>query len=99
MELAKAYPHLQFIIQDLGSTVEQGKKVMKLSDNLIRRNVWSDTLLLQKWDEDYPEAVTKQRVEFKEIDFLKEAPVEGCEIYYVRSVSVGSRFLLLTWIW
>jgi hypothetical protein len=36
------------------------------------------------WPKEYPEAITEDRVEFKAIDFLKESPIKGCDVYYVR---------------
>jgi len=36
------------------------------------------------WEKEFPEAVEQERVEFVPIDFLNEAPVAGCDFYYLR---------------
>ena len=35
------------------------------------------------WDDQAPESVQGQRVDFVAIDFMKESPVKNCDIYYV----------------
>ncbi|GJJ14270.1 hypothetical protein Clacol_008534 [Clathrus columnatus] len=40
----------------------------------------------QYWNEEYPEAVQEQRVEFIPIDFFKDTPAPGCQFYYLRHV-------------
>jgi hypothetical protein len=36
------------------------------------------------WPKECPEAIRDRRIEFKAMDFLKEPPVKGCDVYYVR---------------
>ncbi|KLO08961.1 S-adenosyl-L-methionine-dependent methyltransferase [Schizopora paradoxa] len=36
------------------------------------------------WEAQFPAAIEKKRVEFVPVDFLKEAPVAGCDFYYLR---------------
>ncbi|KAH6899452.1 O-methyltransferase-domain-containing protein [Coprinopsis sp. MPI-PUGE-AT-0042] len=36
------------------------------------------------WPKHYPQAIEENRIEFKSIDFFTEAPISGCDIYYVR---------------
>ena len=38
------------------------------------------------WEREFPEAEKAGKLEFVEIDFLKEAPVSGCDFYYLRSI-------------
>ncbi|KAH8111801.1 S-adenosyl-L-methionine-dependent methyltransferase [Phellopilus nigrolimitatus] len=38
----------------------------------------------QLWSSEYPEAIQEGRIDFVPIDFFKDTPVEGCDIYYVR---------------
>lgn len=36
------------------------------------------------WSEQYPEAVTNERIQFIPLDFLNEPPIANCDIYHVR---------------
>lgn len=63
MQLHKAHPNLQIVLQDLPQTIQQAE---------------SDV-----WPKLCPEAIEKQKVQFKSFDFLAESPVSGCDIYYV----------------
>ncbi|KIK52991.1 hypothetical protein GYMLUDRAFT_49571 [Collybiopsis luxurians FD-317 M1] len=38
------------------------------------------------WAKEHPSALEKQRVEFAPFDFFKDAAVEGCDFYYIRSI-------------
>jgi len=38
------------------------------------------------WPKECPEAIAEDRIEFKAIDFFKEAPIEGCDIYFVKNI-------------
>jgi len=38
------------------------------------------------WQKECPEAIAEDRIEFKAIDFFKEAPIEGCDIYFVKNI-------------
>ncbi|KAK7467339.1 hypothetical protein VKT23_004396 [Stygiomarasmius scandens] len=38
------------------------------------------------WNKEHPDAVTNQRVQFVPFDFFKDAAVEGCDFYYIRSI-------------
>ncbi|KAJ3933412.1 MAG: S-adenosyl-L-methionine-dependent methyltransferase [Lentinula lateritia] len=38
------------------------------------------------WDKEYPKAIENQRVEFVPFDFFKDAAVQGCDFYYIRSI-------------
>ncbi|KAF8580550.1 S-adenosyl-L-methionine-dependent methyltransferase [Ramaria rubella] len=40
----------------------------------------------EHWGKELPEAVQNQRVAFAPMDFFKEAPVPGCDFYYLRHV-------------
>ncbi|KAF8830942.1 hypothetical protein HHX47_DHR1000114 [Lentinula edodes] len=40
----------------------------------------------QFWVKQHPSAVQKERVKFVPFDFFKDAPVQGCDIYYVRRI-------------
>jgi len=63
LELAKAYPNLNFVLQDLTERLDQAK--------------------LEVWPLKYPRALTENRVQFVPIDFFVDAPVSGCDVYYV----------------
>ncbi|KAI9574085.1 O-methyltransferase-domain-containing protein [Boletus coccyginus] len=38
------------------------------------------------WEKDYPEAVQENRIEFSELNFFTQIPVQGKDIYYLRSI-------------
>ncbi|KAH7870498.1 S-adenosyl-L-methionine-dependent methyltransferase [Lentinula edodes] len=38
------------------------------------------------WAKEYPKAIENQRVEFVPFDFFKDAAVQGCDFYYIRSI-------------
>ncbi|THU85643.1 S-adenosyl-L-methionine-dependent methyltransferase [Dendrothele bispora CBS 962.96] len=38
------------------------------------------------WNKEHPDAITGQRIQFVPFNFFKDAAVEGCDFYYVRSV-------------
>ncbi|KAF9033801.1 S-adenosyl-L-methionine-dependent methyltransferase [Panaeolus papilionaceus] len=38
------------------------------------------------WPVKCPQAIAENRIDFVPIDFLKEAPVPGCEIYYLKNI-------------
>jgi 2-polyprenyl-3-methyl-5-hydroxy-6-metoxy-1,4-benzoquinol methylase len=40
------------------------------------------------WPNNYPQAIEEKRIEFKEIDFFTEAPIAGCDIYYVSLITL-----------
>lgn len=46
------------------------------------------------WPVKCPQAIAENRIDFVPIDFLKEAPVPGCEIYYV-SIPLSSFQIVL----
>lgn len=82
MALTKAKPHIKAVLQDLPSVVEQAQEASAPSPKregqaLTRAMPW------QVWAKEYPEAVQKQRVQFVPIDFFADAPVAGCDFYYV----------------
>jgi hypothetical protein len=64
IKLAKRYPTLHLVLQDLPQPLDTAKKEI--------------------WPERCPEAISESRIESIPLDFLKEAPKEGCDIYYVR---------------
>ena len=35
------------------------------------------------WPKEFPEAIKEGRIQFQPIDFLKESPIPGCNVYYV----------------
>ncbi|EIW80787.1 S-adenosyl-L-methionine-dependent methyltransferase [Coniophora puteana RWD-64-598 SS2] len=41
---------------------------------------------IDHWASNYPEAVAENRAHFVPIDFLTGAPVEGCDLYYMRFI-------------
>ncbi|PPQ70231.1 hypothetical protein CVT24_013089 [Panaeolus cyanescens] len=41
---------------------------------------------MEVWPVKCPEAIAEKRIEFQPIDFLKEAPVPGCQIYYLKNI-------------
>jgi hypothetical protein len=38
------------------------------------------------WPEYCPEAIAEHRIDFIPLDFFKESPTGGCDIYFVRSI-------------
>lgn len=64
--LAKANPHLRFIIQDRPAVTVDGEKVIFLS--LSRYNHEHST---QFWKAEYPEALVDSRVQFQGAVFFK----------------------------
>ncbi|KAJ4479217.1 S-adenosyl-L-methionine-dependent methyltransferase [Lentinula aciculospora] len=38
------------------------------------------------WAEEHPEAIEKERIKFVPFDFFKDAPIEGCDFYYICGV-------------
>ncbi|KAG7098238.1 hypothetical protein E1B28_000202 [Marasmius oreades] len=66
MELYKAHPHLQYILQDL-------PQVISRAENEI-------------WPTQAPQALKDHKIVFEPVDFLKETPVPGCDIYYLKNV-------------
>ncbi|KAJ7487793.1 S-adenosyl-L-methionine-dependent methyltransferase [Mycena latifolia] len=38
------------------------------------------------WPNECPEALKENRIEFKAIDFFVEAPIAGCDIYYLKNI-------------
>ncbi|KAH6873689.1 O-methyltransferase-domain-containing protein [Coprinopsis sp. MPI-PUGE-AT-0042] len=38
------------------------------------------------WPKHYPQAIEENRIEFKSIDFFTEAPISGCDIYYLKHI-------------
>ncbi|KAJ7770465.1 S-adenosyl-L-methionine-dependent methyltransferase, partial [Mycena metata] len=38
------------------------------------------------WPAECPEAIRENRIEFKAIDFLAEAPIPGCDVYYLKNI-------------
>lgn len=38
------------------------------------------------WKERAPEALERQRATLVPIDFFKEAPVPGCDVYYMKNI-------------
>jgi hypothetical protein len=74
LELAKEYPHLQLILQDLPDQIE------------IARTEF--------WPKECPKALEEGRIDFKTINFLREPPVPGCDVYYVSgsTIPVGDQY-------
>ena len=35
------------------------------------------------WPKECPEAIKENRIQFEPIDFLRESPIQGCDVYYV----------------
>ena len=35
------------------------------------------------WPKECPEAIKENRIQFEPIDFLRESPIRGCDVYYV----------------
>ncbi|KAJ3505864.1 hypothetical protein NLJ89_g7188 [Agrocybe chaxingu] len=66
LQLAKAYPTLKLILQDLPETIQRAKT--------------------EVWPEKCPEAIRQKRIEFKTIDFFKESPVAGCNVYFLKNI-------------
>ena len=52
---------------------------LKLQDLPIILKQAEDTY----WPKEAPEALEKQCIEFKAMDFTKEPPIPGCDVYYV----------------
>ncbi|KAJ7460725.1 S-adenosyl-L-methionine-dependent methyltransferase [Mycena latifolia] len=38
------------------------------------------------WPAECPAALAENRIEFKAVDFFKEAPVAGCDVYYLKNI-------------
>ena len=38
------------------------------------------------WPKECPEAITENRIQFEPIDFLRESPIQGCDVYYVSKI-------------
>jgi len=39
------------------------------------------------WPKEFPEAIKEGRIRFQPIDFLKESPIPGCDVYYLKSIT------------
>ena len=86
LELLKKFPHLRAVVQDLPSVLEDTRRVSNVFRFILRFRLIS----CQFWEENLPEAVKNDRVQFTPIDFFKDAPVEGCDIYIVSLISTYS---------
>ncbi|KAJ7152578.1 S-adenosyl-L-methionine-dependent methyltransferase [Mycena crocata] len=38
------------------------------------------------WPAECPEAIEKNRIEFRAIDFFAEPPIAGCDVYYIKNI-------------
>jgi hypothetical protein len=38
------------------------------------------------WPKECPEAITENRIQFEPIDFLRESPIQGCDVYFVSKI-------------
>jgi len=38
------------------------------------------------WPKECPEAIKEDRIQFQPIDFLKESPIPGCNVYYMKHI-------------
>ncbi|KAF8815777.1 S-adenosyl-L-methionine-dependent methyltransferase [Phlegmacium glaucopus] len=38
------------------------------------------------WPKDCPEAIKEDRIQFHPIDFLKDSPIPGCNVYYMKNI-------------
>ncbi|KAL9712332.1 hypothetical protein Ac2012v2_003569 [Leucoagaricus gongylophorus] len=65
-QLAKCYPTLRFILQDLPGELE-----------IAEHKVWPQRC---------PEAIQQKRISFIPLNFFKESPEKGCDIYFLKSV-------------
>jgi len=65
-QLAKCYPTLRFILQDLPGELE-----------IAEHKVWPQRC---------PEAIQQKRISFIPLNFFKESPEKGCDIYFVSVV-------------
>lgn len=65
---------------------------LKLQD-LPDRMVQAENLV---WPAQCPEAMKEKRIEFKAIDFFAEAPIVGCDVYYVSERELKSSVVLIT---
>lgn len=78
--LLKAVPHLKFVLQDLPPILEQGKEVGSLA---LKHCMHLSQQFPQFLATQIPHSVLKTQVQFVPVDFFKESPVQGCDIYYV----------------
>lgn len=77
----KAYPYIRVTLQDLPHVLQQAETVGVQMITLVPHI--HVPFRLKTWRKECPEAVENNRVSFKPIDFLQEAPVQDQDIYYV----------------
>ncbi|KAK7021284.1 hypothetical protein VNI00_017459 [Paramarasmius palmivorus] len=73
MNPIKRYPHLKLVIQDQPAVVQIARKALRIELQLVLGRQISRGL-------------ENGRVDFVSINFLQDAPVEGCDIYYLKNV-------------
>lgn len=71
--LAKAFPHIEFVVQDLPNVVADGEAWLKAMDNTLDPGT--------KGEGDW-----KTRVSFMEQDMFTEQKVKGADVYFTRWV-------------
>jgi O-methyltransferase domain len=91
MALFKAHPHLKVTLQDLPNVIEQAYEVSVAHCTSSRH---LHDMFIQFWTKECPHAVQDKRVDFVAVDFMKEGPVKGHNIYYVR-IYIGRLFIYL----
>jgi ubiquinone/menaquinone biosynthesis C-methylase UbiE len=80
--ILKAFPHLRVTIQDLPDVISDAKEV---GLSIFATRLSSPDPTAKFWQTAMPEALENNQVDFAAIDFLKESPVKGSDIYYVGS--------------
>ncbi|KAJ7637169.1 S-adenosyl-L-methionine-dependent methyltransferase [Roridomyces roridus] len=55
---------------------------LKLQD-IPDRVVQAETVV---WPTQCPEAIRENRIEFKAVDFFRESPIAGCDVYYLKNI-------------
>ncbi|KAF8994600.1 O-methyltransferase-domain-containing protein [Cyathus striatus] len=93
--VVQAYPwddlHTGATVCDVGGgigniTMQLAKKHRKLE--LILQDL-PDRIVQAKsevWPKECPEAVAEDRIRFEPVDFFKESPVSGCDVYYMKNI-------------
>ena len=71
--LAKAFPHLEFVVQDLAEVVRHGEAQLKGMDDM-------------DYEENNGEEEWKTRVSFMEQDMFTEQKVKGADVYFTKWV-------------
>ncbi|KAF9236987.1 O-methyltransferase-domain-containing protein [Melanogaster broomeanus] len=86
--LAKAYPHLKIINQDLPEAAFYAFREDVFLPSLSREQAQIHMLYdrMQVWAQDAPEALENNQVDFVTLNFFEESPVKGLDVYYLRNI-------------